>query len=488
MKLKLLVLSLLISTVSWAQVSWQSELEMETPVEFNYAGNLIYTWHYNAGTYYKYTLTLYNNSFQELNQIMVENKKTMKLKAAAAMGDAVFFYALGGKEATIIKVDGKGQKVKELSFEDSESDIRALFFQTDGSKLYIGRSIKPKKRGFTVECYDANLTKAWAYEKVPDKGTDRLKAMGIANGAVVLLTSFEKNAFSNPTYSSMAINANGEATGSESIEVPGSFLVMNSEVRSNGNLVVMCTYGSGPSELPDMPGGLLLYEIEGNGKLAHTYDFVFADLGDQIMPMESARPFGNVVPALHPVALLENNGEMTLMCESFYFQKVAVSAGGTDATVASKEANFFLLDLVSIKLSEGSYEVSKTSKPYQSIRFENIMVISDGAIYEQMMADRAYSYQFSHNGKAYIKGWLRNFNYYNPTDLNSEYVNVDNRVFFGRPFFGMNTPNGISGQVVRNPDFGIDHKLAYSGLMKFDSHVLVYEYRLGVMRTAKVNL
>lgn len=488
MKLKLLVLGLLFSTLSFAQVSWQTEVQMQTPAAFNYAGNLIYTWHFNANTYFKYTLTVYDNSFQELNQITVENKKTMKLMDAVPMGNAVYFYLLAGKEATIMKVDAKGQKAKEISFEDSESDIRALFLQTDGTKLYLGRSIKPKKRGFTVECFDANLVKKWSYEKVPDKGTDRLKAMGVSAKGVVLLTAFDKNAFSASSYSSMALDANGKEVGNEAIEVPSSFSALNSKPLVNGNLMVMCTYGSGPKELPDMPGGMLLYELDRGGKVAQTYDLPFADIGDQIMPIESVRPFGNVAPALHPVDLVESNGEVTVLCESFYFQKVAVSASGTDATIASKEANFYLLDLVSIKLKGASYEVSKTSKPYQSIRFENIMAISDGYIYEQMIDDRAYSYQFSHNGQAYIKGWLRNFHYYNATDLNGDYVNIDNRVFYGRPYFGLNTPSGISGKVVTNPDFGVSHLLAYSGLMKFDTHFLVYEYRLGVLKATKVNL
>jgi len=488
MKIRLLVLGLLLSTISFAQVNWQTEVQMKTPAEFSYTGDLIYTWHYNANTYYKYTLTLFDNNLKELNKIEVENKKLTELTDAIAVGGDVYFYFLSGKEATLMKVDATGQKVKEISFEDEETDVYELFLRTDGNKLFVGRSIKPKKRGFLVECYDASLVKKWSYEKVPDKGSDGIKAMEASGDGVILLTSFAKNAFSSSSYSGLALDANGKEVGTTAIEVPNYFSILSSRTLVNGHMMVMSTYGNGPEALPDMPSGLLLHEIDSKGAVAQTYDLSFEDLGEQIMPMESTRPFGNTAPALHPVDLIEANGTTTLLCESFYFQKIAVSTGSTTTTTPSKEANFYMLDLIQIKLNNGDFEISKTSKPYQSIKFENIMVVSSGKIYEQMVEDRGYSYQFSHNGQVYIKGWLRNFHYYNPTTLNHDYVDVDNRVFYGRPFFGLNNPSGISGKIVRNPDFGINHQLAYSGLMKFDTHFLVYEYRLGVLKATKVNL
>jgi len=489
MKAKLLAFSLLCSSVAMAQVAWQTEIEMSSPAELNYEGNLIYTWHYKPNTYYEYNLTVYNNQMKELNTISYKNKKLAKLIGAQAVGNSVFFYILGGKEATLMKVDAKGEKVKEISFEDSESDIYDLFMRSDGSSLYVGRSIKPKKRGFTIECYDEALSKKWNYDLVPDKGSNVIKAMDLTPRGVLIFSSYQKNAFSNYTYSSMAIDHSGKETGNEAVEMPPYLSVQMGKTLSDGSFIVACNYGNGPSSLPDMSSGLVLKKFSATGTLVHTYDLASAEIANEIMPMESARPFGDVPPALHPIDIVEKDGETTLICESYYFEKIAIAgSSGAAGTTPSKEGHYFMLDLISVKLGNNDYEISKTAKPYQVIKFENIMAISDGELYNQISNCRAYTYQFSHNGVYYTQGWLRNFYYYNATTLDGSYVNVDERVFYGRPYFGAINVRGINGKVVRKPDFSDSKALSFNGLMKFDNHFVVYQYRLGVLKAATVNL
>jgi len=262
---------------------------------------------------------------------------------------------------------------------------------------------------------------------------------------------------------------------------------LRSKALADGSMLAITNYGERSKGIEKMPLGLQIDRIGADGKLLKSYKIDYALLSEQTQVKTRNSPFGNEPVALHPVDVVETAAGIQVICESFYFEVVPINTGETTTTVASKEGFYHFLDLITVTLNNDNYSITNTAKPHRIVKLENIMVIGDGSAYEELTEDRAFSYQFSHGGKMYTKGWHKGFYYYAINNSLGEYEDLSSRVFFGKPILGAFDVRGTNALVVREPDFGNNHQLQHSGLMHFNSHFLVYEYRYGKMYYSIIN-
>jgi hypothetical protein len=458
---------------------------------YNYSGlqytdNHCFTFNPVYGKLGKFELKVFDSNLSEINTIEIESKLPLKLLGLIQIGESDVLLFNDSRFTTLRIIGETGKELTKKTFEDKKSNIyKPILIRKDEASFYLARTIKPKKLGFIVECFDANLEIVWTYDNVPEKGRQELKMIeGNANG-IRLLTEYRKSALSNSGVLDITgLDKDGKQifnkTMPENDRIFESFQVTCLDKSMKFHIV--STFGKSNMEgQEDLPTGLAYYSIDADGSNLESNELKREEIAVQLMPYSQERSIFKNVPTITPLHFMQNAGPKLICTSNYFWKHPTASPGGTTTQAStaslSSTADYYDLDILVFDLSDGIQFKSKITKPYKQYEIKNSTTINFGSTLTALKEVHAPGPDVVNENQIIVKGFNRNFHYVNVLNLKENHEPLETRVYYGDLVDPSQPPMNITRQMATKDAFGPLTKLYYQMIIPSKSGYRIANYR-----------
>ncbi|MFD1551588.1 hypothetical protein DNU06_03215 [Putridiphycobacter roseus] len=440
MLLKKQLLLLLLACISYStvfsQVPIHEKYRQDIFNEIGNSDNLLYTFNGIPKEYKKQDLTLYNPHAKKLSTNILESKRGLELIDCISLGSNTLFYFDFIAEKTILLVvyDILGNEVSRKIIEYPkivEQDIVKL----SDNKFCLVTGIKLKKPGLQIECFDASLSSQWKVTKSSEETKYYYDLAAVSkNGNLAILYSEKmKHKFL------MTIDADGNEIGNQVIQEEGidRFKPYHLGFISNEEVMLVSDMGATTEDMfKALPTATNIKRFNLQGEEIKTKTIVFNEVQENFGDRRvDGSLFWAVSPSLRAVGMVNVNGKLQLVCESYQMTKRTVTEVSTTGGAPTKVGidMLTLLDLYLIDLED----MSVTKRIWKPTRTVSIKGAGSYFSVQEFCAlldeNNMFGFQFAQDEAFFIRSISQNYEYFNRIPFSANYEEVLNRTYWGTP-------------------------------------------------------
>ena len=479
-KAGLFFLSVLCLNLSFGQVEYSESHRHDIFEDIGHSDNLVYTFNGIPKVYDKQSLTTFNLQGKKLASIELQSKQGLELIETISLGSNTLFYFDYNyqKRILLLLVDANGKEVKRLDKEYLKT-TNPVAVAMGNDRFVLAASVKVKKQGLQVECYDNNLEMQWDYTNIPEKSKYWLKHVDANSKGEIGILYGEKLT----SHHVLMLDASGNVTGTSEVNVGDmtKYTPYKAKFINDDDFVVIADHGETTNQVfAQTSTGVSVKMFNKQAEEIANQSLGFAAVQEK---MGDRLPDGTLafkeIPAIRVLDIQLVNNAYSLICESYYIKQevksevTSTSPGSVPTNVTYGTIN--LVDLYTLQLDDLT-QMHRMWKPKRAISIRGINSYYSYKDYcELLEKNQMFSYQFVKDNSLFIRGFGQNYEYFNTIPLDQHYDNLLTRTYWGRP---------ISDKPVRQNFVQLFYKdgFTYRGGVNYDKFiqtpngVLLYHY------------